>query len=397
MSIAIGQTARQTPVFFSFGFRPFFLAAALWSALALSLWILALFQGLELPSRFDPLTWHIHEMLFGFVLAAIAGFLLTAVANWTGRAPVRGAPLAILASAWLLGRIACLVSTALLPGFVIAADLCFPALLVLAVGHEIVAAKNWRNLPMILPVLVLGVANLIMHLEIVGAMAERGLGWRLGLVAILVLISAVAGRIVPSFTRNWLVRRGATKLPPPAGAVDRVALAMLHTGLLAWAFFPAGLWVGALLIGAALANAWRLARWRGLATLPEPLLAVLHLGYGWLTFGTGLLGVSIIAPSVPQSAAIHALTAGAIGTMILAVMTRATLGHTGRALVADRMTVAIYGLVTLAAVVRIVAACTGLWTMPLLAASAILWIGAFLLFVGAYGPMLVRPRRPAAA
>lgn len=382
-------THRPAPAFLTYGFRPFFLAAGLWSAAALLLWIVMFATGRTTPSRFDPLAWHIHEMLFGFVMAAIAGFLLTAIANWTGRPPVSGAPLALLAALWLLGRISCLISALLPPWLAIAADLSFPLLLVAAVAREIVAGRNWRNLPMIGAVTVLAIANLLMHLEAAGVAVPTGLGWRLGLAAIIVLISVVAGRIVPSFTRNWLVKRQAANLPAAPGGVDRAALGVLHAGLLAWVFLPEFRPVGLLLLLGAALNLWRLLRWRGVATATEPMLLMLHLGYGWLVLGTALLGLAVIDADIPQSAALHALTAGAIGTLTLAVMTRATRGHTGRVLSADRATVAIYMLVNIAALIRVVAAVSETWVSPMLVASAILWVWAFGLFVLVYAPMLL--------
>ena len=334
MSSAVsGVAGRGTPVFLTQGFRPFFLAAGLWSAAALALWIVMLATGTALPSRFDPLSWHIHEMLFGFVMAAVAGFLLTAIPNWTKRLPISGFPLALLAGLWLLGRIACLIS-ALMPAWLaVAADLAFPALLAIVVAREIIASKNWRNLPIVVSVTVLGIANLLMHLEADGVAVPTGLGWRLGLAAVIVLISVMAGRIVPSFTRNWLAKRQIENLPAAPGAIDRAALGVLHVGLFGWVFLPEFQPVGVILLLGAALNLWRLLRWCGAATAAEPLLLVLHVGYGWLVLGVALLGLAVIDAHLPQSAAIHALTAGAIGTMTLAVMTRATLGHTGRALV----------------------------------------------------------------
>ncbi len=350
--------------------------------------------GAALPSRFDPLSWHIHEMLFGFVMAVVAGFLLTAIPNWTKRLPIRGFPLALLAGLWLLGRIACLIS-ALVPAWLaVAADLAFPAVLAIVVAREIIAGGNWRNLPIIGPVTVLAMANLLMNLEADGAVLPAGLGWRLGLAAVIVLISVVAGRIVPSFTRNWLAKQQAANLPAAPGGIDRAALGVLHVGLFAWVFLPEFQPVGLILLFGAALNLWRLLRWRGGATAGEPLLLVLHIGCGWLVLGVALLGLAMLDPDLPQSAAIHVLTAGAIGTMTLAVMTRATRGHTGRALTADRATVAIYVLVNIAAIVRVAAAIAGTLTMPLLVASGILWIGAFALFAFCYGPMLLLPESP---
>ncbi|HXZ02828.1 MAG TPA: NnrS family protein [Stellaceae bacterium] len=378
--------------FLAQGFRPFFLAAGVWSAAALALWIVLFAAGAALPSRFDPLAWHIHEMLFGFVMAAVAGFLLTAIPNWTRRLPVSGAPLALLLGLWLLGRAACLVSALLPSSLAIAADLSFPAVLLAVVAREIVAGRNWRNLPMVAPVTVLAVADLLMHLEAVGASVPPGLGWRLALAAVIVLISVVAGRIVPSFTRNWLAKRGDPDLPAVHGAIDRAALGTLHAGLVGWAFFPAERALGWLLLLGAALNLWRLLRWRGGATAEEPLLLVLHVGYAWLALGAGLLGMAELDADLPPSAAIHALTAGAIGTMVLAVMTRVARGHTGRALSADRATSLIYVLVGLAALARVVAVFAGAWTLPLLVVSAGLWVAAFAGFVLRYGPMLLLPR-----
>jgi len=386
------ETHPPMPAFLTQGFRPFFLAAGIWSAAALAVWITMFITGAALPTRFDPLTWHIHEMLFGFVMATIAGFLLTAIPNWTNRLPVSGAPLALLAGLWLLGRVACLTS-ALVPTWIaIAADLSFPVVLVGVVAREILAGRNWRNLPMVAPVAVLGIANLLMHLEADGLALPPGLGWRLGLAAVIVLISVVAGRIVPSFTRNWLAKRPGTPRPAGHGWIDGAALATLHAGLIGWAFLPDFRPIGLLLLLGAALNLLRLLRWRGAATVAEPLLLVLHIGYGWLVVGAGLLGATLLDSDLPQSAAIHALTAGAIGTMTLAVMTRATRGHAGRDLTADRLTRLIYILVTLAAITRITAAFAATWTMPLLIASACLWIAAFGGFVVGYAPMLLLPR-----
>jgi uncharacterized protein involved in response to NO len=344
-----------------------------------------------LPSRFDPLTWHIHEMLFGFALAAIAGFLLTAIPNWTGRLPVRGLPLASLAGLWLLGRVAGLVSALMPVWLAVAADLAFPVALAGVIAREIVAGRNWRNLPMVAPVTVLAIADLLMQLEVAGIGAPPGLGWRLGLAGVIVLISVVGGRVIPSFTRNWLAKRPHARLPVTTKAVERAALGTLHTGMIGWAFVPDFRPVGVLLLLGAATNLWRMSRWRGTATRTNPLLLILHIGYTWLVLGAGLLGLSVLA-KLAQSAAIHALTAGAIGTMTLAVMTRVTLGHTGRELTADRSTIAIFLLVTVAAAARVVAAASGTWVMPLLETSAVLWIGAFVLFVLHYGPLLFRPR-----
>ena len=381
-----------TPALFSHGFRPFFLAAGVWAAAAIAVWIAMLTGGLTLPSRFDPLTWHIHEMLFGFVPAAVAGFLLTAIPNWTGRRPISGLPLAALLGLWTLGRITALVSAWMPAWLAIALDLAFPIALAAAVAREIIVSGNRRNFPMIAPLLVLTAAQLLTDSSVEGSGALSGYGWRLGLAAILVLVSVVAGRIVPSFTRNWLLAQERLRLPAAGGTVDRLSLALLHTSLFSWVIAPAARPVGIALLAAAALNLWRLLRWRGASTRSEPLLLVLHVGYAWLVIGVGALGAATLDPSIPLSAAIHALTAGAIGTMILAVMTRATRGHTGQTLSADNATTLIYILVVLAALVRIGAALARSAQSELLILAAALWIGAFGLFALRYAPLLLRPR-----
>jgi uncharacterized protein involved in response to NO len=381
------------PPLLTAGFRPFFLAAATWAAASLAVWLSLMAGDVQLPSTFDPLTWHIHEMLFGFVMAAVGGFLLTAIPNWTSRAPVSGTPLAVLVSLWVLGRIACLFS-AMVPGWLAPiADLAFPVALEIIAARELIAAGNKRNYPLLAPVIVLAIANLLVHLQTLDVAIPAGLGWRLGIAAVIVLISVIGGRITPSFTRNWLTARGVSNLPASAGKLDRVALGTLHAGLIGWTFLPENRFVGLLLVVAAVLNLTRLAGWRGLSTLPEPLLLFLHVGYLWLVAGVALLGLSLLTDAVPTAAAVHALTAGAMGTMILTVMTRATLGHTGHALHADAMTIAIYGLVSASAALRVLAA----WNLPvpvdLLEVSGLTWIGAFSLFVVKYAPILLAAPR----
>ena len=379
----------QMPPLLTAGFRPFVLAAATWSMLALAAWLAMFSAGIDLPSRFDPMTWHIHEMLFGFIMAAVGGFLLTAIPNWTNRAPVTGAPLAVLAALWLLGRLACLTS-AVLPGWLApVADLAFPLALEAVAARELLAVGNRRNYPLLAPVMVLAIANLLMHLQALGVAIPIGLGWRLGIAAVSTLIAVIGGRIAPAFTRNWLRLRGIPDLPPPSGVLDRTALGALIAGMIGWTFLPDWQPIGVLLLIAAALNAARLAGWRGIATHPEPLLLILHVGHLWLVTGIALLGVSLLTDAVPVAAAVHALTAGAMGTMILAVATRATLGHTGRTLHADAATTTIYGLVSAAAALRVLAAWPIDMQTDLIAVSGLAWIGAFGMFLVTYGPILL--------
>jgi uncharacterized protein involved in response to NO len=398
---AIERTAEEErlrraklPAVLDYAFRPMFLAAGSWALVALALWLAMFFGYVQLPTRFDPLAWHVHEMLFGFVMAAVAGFLLTAIPNWTGRLPVRGYPLAALGGLWLLGRLACLISADLPAWLAVLADLAFPAALLAVAAREIITGRNWRNVPVTAPLVLFIIADLLMHFESLGFAVPAGLGWRLAVGAPIVLISVIGGRIIPSFTRNWLFKRKSPRLPLPHDMLDTTAIGVLAAALILWAFVPDHPITGALLIAAALLNAVRLGRWAGIASWPEPLLFILHIGYGWVALGTALLGLSIFNIGVPAASAIHALTAGATAVMILAVMPRVTLGHTGRDLIANRATVAVFVLINAAAIVRVCASWhTEFMTVLLLVAGAC-WIAAFGLFELTYGPMLLTRRPP---
>lgn len=381
----------QRPPLLSVGFRPFFLAASGWAVIALLLWLGSLADILTLPTRFEPLAWHIHEMLFGFIMAGIAGFLLTAISNWTGRPPVSGRLLAALVGLWALGRMACLTSDLLPPWLAVAGDLAFPVVLEAVLARELIQGGNRRNFPLLVPVALLGIASLLMHLQSLDIVLIDDLGWRLGLACVMVLITVIGGRIIPAFTRNWLKPRNLGGVPMP-GRIDVAALAASAAALFAWSALPDAIPVGIALLAASALHAVRLARWRGAATVAEPLLVVLHVGYLWLVAALALLGLSVLTPVVPPVAATHAMTAGAAGMMMLAVMTRVTLGHTGRTLHADGLTVTIYVLGGLAAVLRLAAAWDAGPVEDLLGASAICWIAAFSLFALRYGPMLVRKR-----
>ena len=374
------------------GFRTFFFLGAAWGIVALVLWLCALLGGLELPSAFDPLTWHRHEMLFGFVGAMVAGFLLTAIPNWTGRPPIAGAPLAGLAGLWLAGRLAVLCSSELGPALAAAIDVGLYAVLAVVGAREILAAKN-RNLPLVAMVLLFGAANALDHAGAAGLIADGEAGYRAGIALIIVLIAVIGGRIVPTFTRNWLTKRGAAdRLPPPANRFDLVTVVATALALLCWVILPSALLTGGLLIGASLLQAARLARWSGWRTARDPLVLILHVGSVWVPVGLLLLGWSILGAGIPRTAAIHALTAGAMATMILAVTTRATLGHTGRELRASPLTVAAYALVTLGALLRVAAPLGLIDYRTGMETAGALWAGAFVLFLIVYAPIVFRPR-----
>jgi len=380
------------PAFLRGGFRPFFFGAAAWAVVALILWLGALSGKIALPSALEPLIWHRHEMLFGFVGAAVAGFMLTAIPNWTGRLPIAGASLAALFGLWVAARLAVLCSAHLGQGPAALLDVGFYILLAAIGTREILAAKN-RDVPVVGLILLFGVANAIDHAAAAGLVADADLGWRAGISLVVLMISVIGGRIVPSFTRNWLARRGVREgLPEQPGRFDLAAIAVTALALAGWVLFPSQAAVGVLLVGAGLFQALRLARWRGLRTLADPLVLVLHVGYLWVPIGLLLLGAAILGPAMPRSAAVHALTAGAMATMILAVMTRASLGHTGRELRANGGTAALYLLVTLGALLRLAASFGLVDYMLGLEVAGLAWGGAFFLFLVAYGPILFAGR-----
>jgi len=373
------------PPLFSYGFRPFFLVAALWAAFNILLWVPQYLGSITAATEISALDWHIHEMLYGYVAAAIAGFLLTAIPNWTGRLPVNGWPLAGLVLLWLAGRAAILLSKDI-GGFTAAlVDASFLLALAIVAAREIIAGKNWRNLRVMIILAVLILGNIVFHVEVL-LKGSADYGVRIAISAIVLLISLVGGRVVPSFTNNWLARNNPGRLPVPFSRFDVATIATAAVSLAAWIAAPAHPVSGMLLLIAGCMQSTRLLRWAGDRTLAEPLVLVLHVGYAFVPIGFLLLGVSAVSTIVPASAGLHAWTAGAIGLMTLAVMTRASLGHTGQPLRAARATQIIYAAVFGAAVARIVAAFSG--SITLVEFAGLAWIAAFGGFVLLYGPLL---------
>jgi uncharacterized protein involved in response to NO len=333
--------------------------------------------------------------LFGYTGGVVVGFLLTAVPNWTGRLPVVGTPLALLFGLWLAGRAAMLamalnadLASEVWPLII---DGLFLFAMAGVVWREVLAGQNWRNVSVAVMVTLFALANAGFHLE-AGAGGVANLSTRLGLAVVALLIAVIGGRVTPSFTRNWQTKRGGP-LPAVAGRLDVVTLAVTAAGLVAWSVAPTHPAAGALLLAAGGLNLVRLIRWRGDATVAEPLVWILHLGYLWLAAGLLFTGLSVAAPGlVPPSVGVHALTAGAIGVMTLAIMTRASRGHTGRPLAAGRVEVLIYVFINAAALTRVTGGLLPTLYQPLLMVSAGLWSAAFLAFVVGYGPMLLSPR-----
>ncbi|MCY3730743.1 MAG: NnrS family protein [Rhodospirillaceae bacterium] len=373
------------------GFRPFFLSAALWALLAMALWLATLTGELELPSAFDPISWHAHEALFGYLGAVFAGFLLTAVPNWTGRPPLAGWPLAVLLALWVLGRIAVVASESLTPLAVALLDLFCPVVLGGYVLREIVTGRNWRNLVVVSMIGVFVAGNALFHWEAAeGADAASGYGLRIGLAAAIMMISVIGGRIVPTFTRNWLAARGSDAQPAAFGRFDGLVLALTLLALATWVMLPRASETGYLLLASGFTQAARLTRWRGPYTGREPLLWILHVGYTFVPLGMLGVGVAILWPdTLALASAQHLWMAGAIGVMTLAVMTRATLGHSGRALTAGAGTVAIYSLVITSVLARLAGGVLPDQAMALWTLASLLWCCGFAGFVLLYGRLLI--------
>lgn len=379
------------PAVLSYGFRPFFLAGTLYAGISILFWLPLLYGRIDTESAFAPVDWHIHEMIFGYVAAVITGFLLTSIPNWTGRLPVQGIPVLGLVLLWLAGRFAVFFSGEI--GWIAAAAIDGAFLLAVAAvaAIEIIAGRNWRNLKVLGPVTVLFAANLLFHFE-AHYDGTSNVSRRLAIGAIVLLIMIIGGRIIPSFTRNWLVRENPGRLPIPFARFDVVTIVLSALALAAWSFLPEQGGIGALLIAASALNIVRLGRWAGYRTWRDPLVLVLHLAFAFIPVGLLLAGLATIFPqTVPAAAGLHAFGVGAVGTMTLAVMVRATLGHTGRDLRAGPDGCLVFAAILLAAVLRICAAFHP-GQSALLYGSAAAWTAAFLGFVLLYGPMLLRPR-----
>lgn len=378
---------------FNFPFRLFFLLTGLYGVVTVGAWMSYLFGGLALPLGWSSVHWHAHEMLFGLTSAAIAGFLLTAMCNWTGAPPLHGGALLGLACLWLAGRVMMWTASWWPAGWVAVVDLLFLPWMAIYVARVLLAHGNKRNLIMVAILLLLTLANGMMH---AGFMTGSGFWLTLGQLTAFNLITlmmvVIGGRIIPLFTINWLRNNGGDiAAVAPSARLDRVAL--ITTALLVPADWLMGFpWItGFLAAVAGVLHGARLATWGGWKTGREPLLWILHLGYVWIVVALLLKGAAafnLVAASVWQ----HALGVGAMGTLILGIMTRVALGHTGRSLALPPFGVLIYLVITLGALSRVLTAVHVMDYRVGLSIAAIGWTLAFSLFVLIYWPILSRPR-----
>jgi uncharacterized protein involved in response to NO len=370
----------------SASFRPFFLFGSLYAGLAVLVWLPVFFGELTLVSAFAPRDWHVHEMLYGYLPAVITGFLFTAIPNWTGRLPIQGAPLLALVIVWIAGRLGVTFSaeTGWLAAMLV--DASFLLLVAAAATREIMAGRNWKNLNVVMLVLMLLAGNVAFHLE-AHFRGVAQIGTRIGIAVVVLLISLIGGRIIPSFTRNWLVRENPGRLPVPFGRFDVAVVAISALALLCWVFDARSELAGAALAVTGVLHLVRLGRWAGDRTGRERLLLILHVGYFFVPLGF-LLNAASAYGLVATGAGVHAWMAGAAGIMTLAVMSRATLGHTGRRLTASVATQLIYAAIIIGAIARICAAINPAHYGSLLHVAAFAWAAAFLGYAISFGRLL---------
>ena len=385
------MAARQRLAIAAKGFRPFFLLAAVFAAAIVPIWILIIQGTLPPAVYFDATTWHAHEMVFGFAVAVIAGFLLTAVGNWTKRETLVGAPLLGLAALWIAGRLVVLLAPVVPRPIVAVVDLAFLPALGVALARPLFATKNRRNYVMLVLVGALFAADLFAHLGALDVMplgTSRRACW-VGIDLVVVMMLVVSARVVPMFTRNATSAKTIRSFPALDVAAPVAAGALAVCDVFFWQSAAAAI-VAAL--GAVLTVA-RASRWGALASLRNPLLWILHAGHAWIAIGLGLRALSFVWPAAYASLAVHALTVGAIGSLTLGMMARVSLGHTGRELGAGKLVTLAFVLVTVAAIVRaIVPIFAPAKLMGSLEIAASLWSVAFALYLVVYVPILAAPR-----
>jgi uncharacterized protein involved in response to NO len=379
------------PALFSYGFRPFFFFGSVYAGAIMLVWLPAFYGELKLSTSFAPRDWHVHEMLYGYIAAVLAGFLLTAVPNWTGRLPLQGRPLMLLFSTWVAGRVAVSSSAWIGWGPAAAIDSLFLILLAAAAAREIIAGKKWSNLKIVIIIGLFAAGNIAFHLEAhVSGLAEYAT--RGGIAMVIVLISLIGGRIIPSFTRNWLAKQQPGRMPSPFGRLDIAVMFVTVLTLGLWVARPVDRMTGSLMLACGVMHLVRLVRWSGYRTFADRLVLILHVAYAFIPAGFFLTALSAL-DVVAAGAGIHAWTGGAIGTMTLAVMSRATLGHTGRPLQASLATHLIYASIVIAAVARVCAVLEVDHAGALLAIAGAAWAAAFLGFAAVYSPAFWSSRR----
>lgn len=379
--------------FFQNGFRPFFLGAAVIAIVNLLIWLLYVSGNMEIPSLFTPTIWHMHEMIFGFIGAAIAGFLLTAVPNWTGRPALKNWNLILLFGLWLMGRIVVFYSEYTQGVIAALVDLPFFFLLSLYLFNELKKSGNKRNYPIAILLLSFGFANMLMHVEIIFDIETAIYGYRLAIILVALLIMIIGGRIIPNFTNNWLKQHKISKLAPSMNKFDMLAIMVSLVGLIGWIIAPESYVIGVILCVAGGLQLLRVLRWRGYLIFKNPILLIMQISYFWLALALFLLGLFIMTGNSQLDIPLHILTLGTFSVMILAIMTRATLGHTGRKIVASKITVFVYIFINLSLLFRILAPIIDIAYLPFLHISGLMWLLSFGLFLFQYAPYMFMRRK----
>ncbi|MFP5393209.1 MAG: NnrS family protein [Gammaproteobacteria bacterium] len=372
------------PAWLALGFRPFYLLAAIFAATSVPLWLGTLQGWLRAPHI--DLNWHMHEMLFGFVMAVVIGFLYTAGRNWTGLWTPRGAGLAAIAGLWIAGRVAMLAGATPLAA---AIDLAFIPVAAWPLYRVLARSGNRRNMVMLVMLALLMLANAAFHAIRQGWLAASPMQPLHAAIIVIVVIEAIiGGRIIPNFTANAI----AGVKPVPNITLDKNCMILTAFAGVAWALQLPAAAAAPFALGAAVAQAWRLSLWKPWCTLRHPLLWIMHLSYAWIPAGFVLLALAECGV-VPMSAAVHVLALGALAGLIVGMITRTALGHTGRPLKAERVDTAMYVLIQLGTVARVAAALVpGSLYMPLLLVAGACWCATFVVYVAVYGPRLCQPR-----
>ncbi|CAM3350822.1 NnrS family protein [Thalassospira profundimaris] len=392
--ISITEPHRATHPFWTGAFRPLFLLAGVLAIVAVVWWVAGFVHGIATPILGTGSWWHAHEMIFGFGGAAIGGFLLTAIANWTSRPPISGPMLMALTTSWLVGRLAIGFGETLDPALTIAGALIY-FIFLLALGvRELVAARNYRNMRVLAVISVIPLFDGLFVAACLDVIAlDPVLLYQTAILTIILLIGLIGGRVIPAFTRNWMQREQiSAPMPAMFGRFDMVCLASIALGIVAVILDPAGVIAGSVLLFAGTIHAIRLIRWRGVHSWREPIVIMLHLGYFWVPAGLVLLGVAILWPDIMSSRdALHALTGGAMSCMIIAIAGRAALGHTGREVRASVMLNTAFGLIWFSTVFRILAGQSDAHYVTVLAIATLMWLGGWLAFLMGYAPVLLGP------
>lgn len=375
------------------GFRPFYSLASIFAIVALIAW-LSVFAGfLNTGDYLHSVVWHSHEMLFGFSAAVIAGFLFTAVRNWTGLPTPTGVTLAGIAALWVLARVLIIKGPATLAAIV---DVLFLPAVALTIAFPIVRSKNVRNYKVLAILFALTVSNGVFHLASLGYVQPSlsRVSLFVSIDIIVVLMALVGGRVIPAFTKNAVPEASSRHNFWVEFVTFAAMMAVILVAALSGAWNPPAFSMVVLFTVVAAAHATRLALWDPLKTIDKPLLWMMPAAYSWIPFAF-LLRALAAENIVPTSAWVHAITMGAISGLMLAMMMRSSLGHTGRKLVASRLDMAAFLLLQLAAIVRVVASIgAGEAYRSWVVVSGVLWVSAFLLFVVRYLPMLSGPRAP---